>query len=111
MPHQRPDRPVFALLQDAKQLHLQFEGEVADLVEKRRSAIGQIDEAALGFTGAGEGSFRVAEQFALHERPDHGAAIDGDEIPGRVALVNGLGNDLLSDTRLPEQHHGRPGER
>jgi hypothetical protein len=46
-PFQRADGPEFQLLDEAKQADLHLEGQVADLVEKRCTAVGQLDEALL----------------------------------------------------------------
>ena len=37
------------------------------------------------------------------------AGLDGDEITGRIVLVNRGGNYFLSDTGFAKQQHGRPG--
>ena len=46
--------PVFALLDQAKQFHLQFERHFADLIQEQRSTIGQFDLASLVCEGARE---------------------------------------------------------
>ena len=76
---ERTDRAEFLFLQDAQQLGLQVERQLADFVEERRAAVGRFDQAGLGRDRAGEGAFDVAEQLALHERAHQRGAIDGDE--------------------------------
>src|SRR5438093_5266090 len=46
-PKRRPYRAEFAFLNQAEQLHLHFQGQVADLVEEGRAAVGQFDQALL----------------------------------------------------------------
>ena len=55
------------LLQDAQQLHLELERQLADLVEEERSAVGQLEAAAASPVGAGEGTLLVAEELALDQ--------------------------------------------
>jgi hypothetical protein len=42
---------------------LQAEGELADLVEKQRAAVGQGEGPLAGGDGAGVGALLVAEEF------------------------------------------------
>ena len=46
-----------ALLQDAQQLRLDFERQVADFVEKQRAVVGELEPPDLGGGGAGERPF------------------------------------------------------
>src|SRR5262245_1641711 len=50
-----------ALLQNAEQLGLCFNGKLANLVEKNCAAVGQLEPAAPAGTSTGEGTFLVAE--------------------------------------------------
>src|SRR5206468_8666034 len=60
----RADRPHFARLQEAQELHLQAERQVADLVEQERARMGQLDETHLAArVGAGEGAPGIPEQL------------------------------------------------
>src|SRR5438105_2442742 len=57
----------FVLLQHAQQLWLQLRRDVADLIQKYGSSVGQLKASdALG-NGAGEGSPLVAEQLAFQQ--------------------------------------------
>ena len=49
------------LLQDAQQLGLQLQRNVADFVEKQRAFMGQLEAADLLRDGAGERALLVAE--------------------------------------------------
>ncbi len=68
-----------ALLQEAQQLGLQRQRHVADLVEKQRAAVGELELAGRLPHRAGEGALLVAEQLALEQRFRDGRAVDRDE--------------------------------
>jgi hypothetical protein len=70
-----------ALLQHAQQLGLQLGFELADLVEKQGSPIGQLEATAMVRHGAREGPLFVPEHLAFEERLRDGRAVDGDERP------------------------------
>ena len=98
-----------ALLQEAQQRHLAFQRQVADLVEKKRAALGLLDPADLALVRAGEGTLLVAEQFGLHQMGRDGSAVDGDErslAPARC-FVDGLRRKLLAGARLARDEDGR----
>ena len=58
---------ILFVLDKPQQLGLQREGEIADLVEKQRTAVRLIHSAQGAFTGAGECAAAMAEQFAFHQ--------------------------------------------
>ena len=58
-------------------------GELADLVEEERPALGQLELALALDVGAGEGAALVPEELGLEEGLGDGAAVDGHE--GSVA--------------------------
>ncbi len=62
------------LLEDAEQLGLGFQGELADLVQEQGAPVGQLEAADAPGDGAGEGPFLVAEEFALDEARGEGGA-------------------------------------
>ena len=55
-------------LQDVQQLGLQLDRELADLVEKDRPMIGQLEEPDLALLRVGKGALLVAEQLGVEER-------------------------------------------
>ena len=75
----RADRLKALFLDGAQHFGLGLERHVADFVEKQRAAVGQFKFAFLGLAGAGEGSLRVAEQFALDQLFGNGGAVDLDK--------------------------------
>src|ERR1051325_8685384 len=86
-----------SFLQDAQPLGLQVEGQIADLVEKERAAVRQLESALTRVHGAGEGAARVSEQLALDERRRQRRTVDNHERVGstRTAGVNRAGEQLL----------------
>jgi len=55
----RADGLELAALEHAQQLHLRARGEILDLVEEQRPAVGGLEEAAAVADGAGEGAANV----------------------------------------------------
>ena len=62
-----------------KQLWLNVERQVADLVEEKRAAVGRSDHAGRIFDGSGKRSFFVAEEMSLGQFFWNGGAIEGDK--------------------------------
>ena len=72
------------LLQEAQQLDLQRQRDVADLVEEQRAAMGQLDLALGRLDRAGEGALLVAEQLAFEQVLGDRRAVDRDEARRRA---------------------------
>src|SRR5207244_12512587 len=94
---------------NAKQLHLDRERDVADLVEEQRSTLGELDPSRLSRLRAGERALLVAEELALEEIFGERAAVDGHE---RTALSRGsrvdrAGCELFSSAALSPDQNGR----
>ena len=97
-----------ALLEDAQELALRGRRELADLVEKDRAGIAELELAQPAARGAGERSALVAEELALEKRLGNGGAVDGDEraaAPGRER-VDRPGEELLARAALALEQHG-----
>ena len=75
------DALELALLEDAEELGLGLQGQLADLVQEEGAAVGQLEAADPPGEGAGEGAFLVAEQLAL-DQPAGRAA--------QLSLISGL---------------------
>src|SRR5579862_1391383 len=75
----RSDRTHLALLQNAKELHLQRHRHVADLVQEQRPAVGRLEQAFVRLYGASERAAGMPEQLRFEQIARNGAAIDGDE--------------------------------
>ncbi len=73
------DRLNHAVLQNAQQLRLCGQRQLRELVEKERSAVGQIEFALLIAHSSRERSLAMPEQDALDQVFGDGCAVDGDE--------------------------------
>jgi hypothetical protein len=96
-----------ALLQDAQQLGLGVDRELADLVEQEGAAVGHLEPAGAVLGGPGEGAADVAEQLALEQvRGDRGA-VEGDEraLGAGAPAVDRAGEALLAGAGLAEDQH------
>ncbi len=62
------------LLQDAEQLGLDFEVDVADLVEEERAAVGLLEPTDAVAVCTGEGTLDVAEELAFQQALGQGGA-------------------------------------
>ena len=73
------ERVNFLLLDEAEQLGLEVEADIADLVEEERAAVGGADDAGERRVGAGEGALAIAEELALEHVVRNRGAVEGDE--------------------------------
>src|SRR5207253_6290238 len=67
------------LLEHAKQLRLEVQRQVADLVEEEGAAVCELEAADPSRDGTGEGAALVAEELALQEAGGDGGAVELDE--------------------------------
>src|SRR5690606_5443341 len=70
--------PVF---QRSKQFGLKRKGQLADLVQEQRAAVGLLEESPVGLLRAGERAARMAEELALEEGLGDPGTVDRDERP------------------------------
>jgi hypothetical protein len=93
----------------AEQLHLDLFGDLADLVEEQRAAVGQLEPAGSRRHGAGEGPALVAEELAFDQTGRDRGAVDLDERGGaaRRAEVQRAGDELLAGAALAGDEDGR----
>ena len=66
-----PQAPHPLVLDRLQQLGLQVVGQLADLVEEQRTAVGLFDQSPVAALGAGEGAGLVAEQLRLQQIPSY----------------------------------------
>src|SRR6187397_2128708 len=87
-----------SLLQYPKKVRLQFERQLANLVQEQGATIGQLEPPGLRRVRAGEGAAFAPEQLTLDEAGGQGTAVDHHEAPmvAWAALVNGTGDELLA---------------
>src|SRR4029077_959112 len=86
------------LLEGAQQCGLEFQADVADLIQKQRASVRQLESTLSLDQGTGKGSLLMAKQFALQQpRRDRGAvdARIGAFAP-RAEVVNRARNQFLS---------------
>ena len=97
----------FAAFQHAQQLGLHRLGQLADLVEEDRAAVGDFEQPDAVFVGAGERPFAMAEQLALDQRFGQGAAVDGHERLSRAQalIVHRAGDQFLAGAGLAQDQH------
>jgi hypothetical protein len=114
-PHVDLDRLVaadpldLALLEDAQQLGLQRDVELADLVEEDRAAVGLLEAAEVLADRAGEAALLVAEQRRLDQLLGDRAAVEHDERLGlaRRRVVHRARDHLLAGAGLAGDQHGQ----
>ena len=101
------DALELALLQDAQQLRLHLQRQLADLVEEQRAAVGQLEAAGSGRDRAGERAPLVPEQLALEQRRRawrrSSRATNGRSRAAEV--VDRPRDELLAGARLAEDQH------
>ena len=103
------DPAIFMILQHAQEFGLQFDGDVADFVQKKRAALGQLKLAEAAVEGAGERALFVAEQFAFEQIARDGGAVDRDEglVPARRIVMDRLCHQFLAGAALAEYQDRR----
>ena len=99
-----------ALLEEAQQLDLERQRNVADLVEEKRAGLRQLDLADVRFDRASEGAALVPEQLRFEQVLRDRRAIDGDELALAAArLVHSAREQLLARAARAQQHDGNVG--
>src|SRR5207253_6902046 len=97
------------LLEHAKQLRLEVQRQVADLVEEEGAAVRELEAADPARDGTGEGAALVAEELALQQAGGDGGAVELDErasAPG-AQRVDQAADQLLARARLAPDEDGR----
>src|SRR5579863_810827 len=103
------DRRDHSLLQGAKNLRLQGEAHIADLIKEERS-VRRLAKGAEPIAGrARESAAHMAEELALHEIVRNGRAIDRDEwlVAAKTMIVDGARDELLAGAGLAGDQHRR----
>ncbi len=107
----RADAAERRRVEDAEQLDLRRQADLADFVEKDRAAVRDFEQARFGAVGAGKGAPLVSEQLTLQQAFLQSPAVDDDEraLTPRTARVQELGDHFLSRPGLANDQHGRIG--
>src|SRR5690606_4037117 len=95
------------VLQEAKQLHLKQERNLANFIKEKGTSLSTFDTTlALGMS-AGEGAFLMPEEFTLDQRLRDRGAINGDEgpVPAGAAFVNRTRGHLLARPALSQDQY------
>ena len=105
------DRADFAVLEEAEELGLQVQAELADLVEEERAVPRGADEARMVAVGARERAPAMAEQLALEHVARHRGAVERNErFRGAVGIaVNRAGEDFLAGAAFPRDEDAGAG--
>ncbi len=101
-----PLEPV--LLQHSQQFGLQRGAELGDLVEKQRTAVGELEAPGLALVRPGEGPLLVPKELGLLQRLCDRRAVDVDERTAapRAVVVDRPGDELLPRAALAVDQHG-----
>ena len=97
--------------EQAQQLDLQRQRQLADFIQKKRAAACCFDKALFAMSGAGKCPLLVAEEFAFEQRFGHSGAVDRNKRPlfPRTGFMNGVGYQFLAGTGFSKQQNGRIG--
>src|SRR5579863_7493897 len=94
----------FPLLQNAQQLCLKLERDVADFIQEERALVGQFKTSRFLRDRPGECSFFMAEKFTLQEPERNRCTIQLDDsaIAAGAQIVDRAGDQLLASPGLPQ---------
>jgi hypothetical protein len=94
------------ILQEAQQLDLQRQRNVAHFVEEQRAAVGQFDLALGGLDRAGERALLVPEQLAFEQIFGDRRAVDRHErsAVARAGIVQAAREQFLAGSAGAQQH-------
>ncbi len=112
-PHIDPQAAVItdtlniAILQDAQQLRLQRQRQLADFVEEQRAVIGHLKFAAAVADSPGKRPFHVTEQLALRHALRQRRAVEVHQRVSRTrrSLMHRLRHQLLTGPRFAADQH------
>src|SRR5712692_9639185 len=92
----------FPFLEHAKQLRLQLERDLADLVQEEGSSICHLEASDALSAGARECALLVPEELTFQETGRNGCAVELDERARapRAEIMDGPSQQLLAGTRL-----------
>ena len=95
------------LLQDAQQLHLDIQRQLADFVEEDRAVVRQLEASVLLLHRAGERTALVSEQLAFGQARRKRAAVHlhHHAVAAATEAVKGSRDQLLAGAGLAEEQH------
>src|SRR5208283_4306836 len=101
------------LLNGTQQLWLQFQADVADFIEKKRTMIGELESAFLLHQGSSESPFLVSKQFTFQQSRGNRSTVHSHQhtISPRAEIMNCACNHFFARSSLAVQKHRRVGRR
>src|SRR5712692_3346631 len=99
----------FLLLQDAQQLRLKFERNVADLVKKERALVRKLKTSRFLRDRSGECASFMTEQFALQKSKGDCSAVQFDKrpLPATAQIVDCTRDKFFTCSRRGQDQHTR----
>src|SRR5271166_3483128 len=99
------------LLNGTQQLGLQFQADVTDFIEKKRTMIGEFESAFLLHQGPGESSFLVSKQFTFQQSRGNGSTVHSHQrvISPGAEVMDRACNHFFARSSLTVQKHRRVG--
>ena len=104
-----PPQPLKpSVLENAKELDLDFKGQLADFVEEDRRLAGELETSDLLGHGTRVRAFFTPEQLAFDQGRGKRRAVhlDHRSVLARTHVVDGLGQQLLPGSRFTGDEHG-----
>jgi hypothetical protein len=103
------DSAHLVFLERAKELDLQWERHLADLVKQQCASIGRFEETGTVLDGSSECAARVTEQLAFEKRIRQRTAVYRDEGTSRArrGVVDESRESLLADSALTDNQDRR----
>ena len=103
------DRHDLGLLEESKQLRLDVERQVADLIEEQRASDRRADQSLLIGDRAGEAAAAMPEQLTVGQIARRRRAVVGEEHRGASwrADVNRARDEVLAGAAFPGDQHGQ----
>src|ERR1700758_2046624 len=97
------------VLQYAEQLRLQFQRNVAHLIEEECAVLGKLKAPGFLCCSSCKSSLLVSEEFTFHEARGNSGAVHFDEtvVVAGTAPMNRTSNQFLPSSRLSRNQNGR----
>src|SRR5271157_939878 len=96
------------LLNGTQQLWLQFQADVADFIEKKRTVIGELESAFLLHQGSSESPFLVPKHFTFQQSRGNRSTVHSHQhtISPGAEIMDCACNHFFARSSLAMQKHG-----
>ena len=86
------------IFENAQQLSLQIQRNLADLIEKEYAAVSFLKQTQPVLSGVGESATEITEELAFEQSLGHGGAVERNERPvgTRAVEMNSAGDHFFS---------------